>query len=135
MSGYSEKELLDAGMIEITDEKCEQILASLDEALMKSSAKENPFTPKLSDRRGTIKITHGLLRESQGLLHELFGRFQFIPYRVESMFAEDHIEMNGYSPLFDVVLEGFKSPEYILKPTVSNEGELIDLSVVRRESS
>lgn len=45
MSGYSEKELLDAGMIEITDEKCEQILDGLDKALMKSQTKVNPFTP------------------------------------------------------------------------------------------
>ncbi len=89
----------------------------------------------MRSRRGTIRVSHKLIQESQTLLHEIFGRLQFIPYRAESMFEKDQIEMNGYSPLFDVVLEGFKIPEYILKPTVSNEGELIDLSVVRRESS
>ncbi len=59
MSGYSEKELLDAGMVEphdkkqlirtgfwdVSEEELRKVLAELDTALMKSQTKVNPFTP------------------------------------------------------------------------------------------
>jgi len=63
-------------------------------------------------RAGRFKVNSGLYEEMPEINEEFWRWLEFIPYRVEMLYAESVFECIGISPHFEEVKEGSIAPEY-----------------------
>lgn len=89
-------------------------------------------TLDIKKRTGSFQISHELLLKHPDIAMKIFAKCIIV--RAESLFINNSIEYNAYSPLFDEVDDGVISPEYLWVAEKLSNGQL-DIRVERADKT
>ncbi len=73
-------------------------------------------------KTGKLYVSGEMVKEDE--LGKVLAKMEFVPLRVEYLYVEDRFEYTGNSPLFDNVEIGMLVPEYHIKITKAEDGEI-----------
>jgi len=62
-------------------------------------------------------------------VEEVFSRLRIVPLEVRHLFDVGRSRFEAYSPFFEEVAEGYRSPQYGIIVTKDDDGEIEDISV------
>jgi hypothetical protein len=85
--------------------------------------------PPIKQRVGVFRIPTGKLWPDIDFLCQVFGELQFVPLRVEHLFASQELNCVGVSPKFEPIGPGAMPNKYMLTAKRSPEGNLEELTV------
>ena len=66
----------------------------------------------MNRRLGKFTVSRAMYEEMPEIQAEFWRWLEFIPYRVEMLYADDVFECIGISPHFEEIEEGLIAPEY-----------------------